>query len=92
MENFCNFVVIVWFFCLVEIADMNVFVYFFPSDGVAKSANFEGLPLAFCSILQRWKCFQWTTKCLPFVCRNPYSARIKPKFFNFPAVAFVILT
>ena len=38
-EDSCYFIVIVRFFCIMETTDVDVFVYFFPSDRITETTN-----------------------------------------------------
>ena len=40
-EDSCYFIIIICFFRIIEIADVNIFVYFFPTDCVTKTADLE---------------------------------------------------
>ena len=40
-EDSCYLIIIVRFFCIVETADMNVFVYFLPTDRITEATDLE---------------------------------------------------
>ena len=50
-EDSCYLIIIVRFFRFMETTDVNIFVYFFPSDRITETTNLKGQTLCFRCIL-----------------------------------------